>query len=132
MIEVTGYPTEKPLEMLRRIISASSDPGDVVLDCFAGSGTTLVAAEELGRRWIGVDSGVEAIATTVKRLAKGSEPMGDFVRGKKAKVATLFDHPSALRTSFDLYLADGTVCIKADTLEEWAELFPTDSASVPR
>jgi adenine-specific DNA-methyltransferase len=132
MIEVTGYPTEKPLAMLRRIVSASSDRGDLVLDCFAGSGTTLVAAEELGRRWIGVDSGVEAIATTVKRLAQGSEPMGDFVQGKKAKVATLFDHPSALQTSFDLYLADGPTCIPADLLEQWAQLFPSDSACILR
>lgn len=130
MIEVTGYPTEKPLNLLRRIVSASSDPGDLVLDCFAGSGTTLVAAEELGRRWIGVDAGIEAIATTVKRLANGSEPMGDFVRGKKAREASLFDHPSSLRTSFDLYLAEGPAEITLNMLEGWAKLFPTNSASV--
>ena len=130
MIEVTGYPTEKPLEMLRRIVAASSDPGDLVLDCFAGSGTTLVAAEELGRPWIGIDSGTEAIATTMRRLANGSEAMGDFVRGKKAKEATLFDHPSALRTSFDFYTAEGTTEIAADTLEEWMRLFPTGTATI--
>lgn len=127
MIEVTGYPTEKPLDLLRRIVSASSDPGDLVLDCFAGSGTTLVAAEELGRRWIGVDSGAEAIATTVKRLANGSEPMGDFVRGKKAREATLFDHPSALRTNFDLYLAEGSAPLLPNTVEGWTKLFPKNS-----
>lgn len=130
MIEVTGYPTEKPLEMLRRIVSASSHPGDLVLDCFCGSGTTLVAAEELGRRWIGIDSGVEAIATTLKRLAYGSAPMGDFVRGKKAKEVSLFDHPSALRTSFDLYLSDGPIRITAEMAESWAKLFSADSASL--
>jgi adenine-specific DNA-methyltransferase len=132
MIEVTGYPTEKPLELLRRIVSASSNPGDLVLDCFGGSGTTLVAAEEMGRRWIGVDSGLEAIATTVKRLANGSEPMGDFVRGKKVKEATLFDHPSTLRTSFDLYQAEGPSRITADMLESWSRLFPIDTASILR
>jgi adenine-specific DNA-methyltransferase len=132
MIEVTGYPTEKPLEMLRRIVSASSDPGDLVLDCFVGSGTTLVAAEELGRRWIGVDAGAEAIATTVKRLANGSEPMGDFVRGKKARQASLFDHPSALRSSFDLYLAGGPTQVPMTLLEDWAKLFSAGSAAILR
>jgi adenine-specific DNA-methyltransferase len=65
---ITGYPTEKSLELLRRIISTSSNPNDIVLDCFAGSGTTLSAANELGRNWIGIDCGKLAIDTTVKRL----------------------------------------------------------------
>jgi adenine-specific DNA-methyltransferase len=82
-IEVTGYPTEKPVDLLRRIVAASSGLGDLVLDCFMGSGTTLAAAEELERQWVGVDASMEALATTVKRLAHGSEPMGDFVNGKK-------------------------------------------------
>ncbi len=89
---ITGYPTEKNLDMLRRIINTSSRPGDLVLDCFAGSGTTLVAAEELGRQWIGVDIGEEAIATIIERFKHGSKPMGDYVK-KKAKqqmVLTLF------------------------------------------
>lgn len=130
MIEVTGYPTEKPLDMLRRIISASSDPGDLVLDCFAGSGTTLVAAEELGRRWIGIDSSIESTATTIKRLANGTEPMGDFVRGKKEKEATLFDHPSMLRTNFDLYLSEGPAKVTTSMIEGWAKLFPRGLAFV--
>ena len=50
-----GYPTQKPDELLQRVILAMSDPGDIVLDAFAGSGTTLVAAQYLGRRWIGCD-----------------------------------------------------------------------------
>jgi adenine-specific DNA-methyltransferase len=62
------YPTEKNLEMLKVIIQASSNPDDVVLDCFAGSGTTLVAAESLGRRWIGIDNSEIAIETIQKRL----------------------------------------------------------------
>ncbi len=130
MIEVTGYPTEKPIDLLRRIVLASSNPGDLVLDCFAGSGTTLVAAEELGRRWIGIDSGLEAISTTVKRLAIGSEPMGDFVSGKKPKerTASLFDHPSALRTNFDLYAVEDSPNISRETLEDWAKHFPKSAA----
>ena len=53
--ERLGYPTQKPLALLERIISASSNPGDVVLDPFAGCGTAVVAAHKLGRRWIGID-----------------------------------------------------------------------------
>lgn len=62
------YPTEKNLEMLRTIIEASSNPDDLVLDCFVGSGTTLVAAEETGRRWIGIDNSKVAIEVCLKRL----------------------------------------------------------------
>ena len=82
-IKITGYPTEKPAELLRRIIEASSNPGDLVLDCFSGSGTTLSTASELKRDWIGVDSSSEAIKTTLRRFMKGLEPMGDFVNGRK-------------------------------------------------
>ncbi len=78
-IEITGYPTEKNQELLRRIVKASSMPGDLVLDCFSGSGTTLVAAEVTERRWIGIDNGIEAISTTLQRFVEGSRPMGDFV-----------------------------------------------------
>lgn len=62
------YPTENPEELLHRVISASSNPGDLILDCFAGSGTTLAVTEKLGRRWIGVDCGKFAIYTMQKRL----------------------------------------------------------------
>jgi hypothetical protein len=54
-IERLGYPTQKPLALLERIISASSNPGDLVLDPFAGCGTTVAAAQKLGRGWIGID-----------------------------------------------------------------------------
>jgi len=66
--ERIGYPTQKPEALLNRIIRASSNPGDLVLDCFAGSGTTLAVAEKLDRRWIGVDCGKLAIYTMQKRL----------------------------------------------------------------
>lgn len=78
-IQITGYPTEKNPSMLELIIAASSDPGDLVLDCFAGSGTTLDAAGRLGRRWIGVDNSREAIRATLSRFTRGLAPMGDFV-----------------------------------------------------
>jgi len=78
-IHVTGYPTEKNPELLSRIIEASSKPGDLVLDCYAGSGTTLAVAASLDRRWIGVDRSQEAIKTIIHRLEYGTERMGDFV-----------------------------------------------------
>ncbi len=64
----TGYPTQKPQELLRRVIGLTSKPGDIVLDCFIGSGTTAVVAQELGRRWIAADINKGAIQTTSKRL----------------------------------------------------------------
>lgn len=66
--EKTGYPTQKPEGILRRIISASSREGDVVLDFFAGSGTTGAVAHKLGRRFILVDQNPESIATIQQRL----------------------------------------------------------------
>lgn len=66
--ERVGYPTQKPLALLERIIAASSREGDLVLDCVCGSGTTAVAAEKLGRRWIAADLGRFAVHMTRKRL----------------------------------------------------------------
>lgn len=66
--EKTGFPTQKPEALLGRIIKASSNEGDLVLDCFVGSGTTAVVAEKLGRRWIASDISRFAIHTTRKRL----------------------------------------------------------------
>ncbi|MDR2406444.1 MAG: site-specific DNA-methyltransferase [Deltaproteobacteria bacterium] len=66
--ENLGYPTQKPKELLRRIITMSSDQGDIVCDFFAGSGTTLEMAERLGRKWIGIDIGKYAINTIRKRM----------------------------------------------------------------
>ncbi len=83
-ILITGYPTEKNPALLARIVNASSQPGDLVLDCFSGSGTTLAVADGLGRRWIGIDNGEEAVRTTLKRFENGLEPMGDFVSEREA------------------------------------------------
>lgn len=66
--ERVGYPTQKPLVLLDRIIKSSTQEGDLVLDCVCGSGTTAAAAEGLGRRWIACDLGRFAIHTTRKRL----------------------------------------------------------------
>ena len=66
--ERVGYPTQKPMELLMRIIKASSNQHDIVLDPFAGSGTTLDAAHTLGRHWIGIDVGDAAIETIQERM----------------------------------------------------------------
>jgi site-specific DNA-methyltransferase (adenine-specific) len=74
--ERTGYPTQKPEALLERLLSACTDPGDLVLDPYMGSGTTLAVALRLGRRAIGLDSGAEALAVTRERLlAQGVEPV---------------------------------------------------------
>ncbi|HET7561086.1 MAG TPA: site-specific DNA-methyltransferase [Rhodanobacteraceae bacterium] len=67
--EKTGYPTQKPLGILRRIVQASSNPGDTVLDFFAGSGTTGAAALESGRRFVLIDNNPEALAVMARRFA---------------------------------------------------------------
>jgi DNA modification methylase len=66
--ERCGYPTQKPLSLLQRIIKLSSDEGDLVLDCFSGSGTTCLAAKTLNRNWIGIDSSPIAVSLSRKRL----------------------------------------------------------------
>jgi site-specific DNA-methyltransferase (adenine-specific) len=71
--EKTGYPTQKPLGILRRIVQASTRPGALVLDFFAGSGTTGAAALEFGRRFILVDSSPEALAVMARRFASVEE-----------------------------------------------------------
>ncbi|MBI5651764.1 MAG: site-specific DNA-methyltransferase [Chloroflexi bacterium] len=65
-----SYPTEKNLELIKFILQASSNAGELVLDCFCGSGTTLVAAQALGRSWIGIDESPHAIETIRKRLSQ--------------------------------------------------------------
>jgi adenine-specific DNA-methyltransferase len=110
-IKITGYPTEKNPDLLRRIIEASSQKGDIVMDCFAGSGTTLGVAQQLGRSWIGVDNSSEAIDHILKRFLKGLEGMGDYVSEKNRSrngtdQMTLFEpkmeYGKALKIDFEL------------------------------
>lgn len=96
-IKITGYPTEKNPLLIERIINASSNEGDYILDCFSGSGTTLDIANQLKRKWVGIDNSFEAIQNTFKRFFCGLEPMGNFTSKKSnanKKVATLFELPS--------------------------------------
>ncbi len=96
--EAVGYPTQKPEALLKRIIIASSDPGEIVFDCFMGSGTTQAVALRLGRRFIGADINLGAVQTTCKRLNElleisGSNPQTDMFDEKD-------DYP---RIGFEMY-----------------------------
>ena len=72
--ERTGYPTQKPLKLLERIVLASSDEGDVVLDPFCGCATTCVVSHDLNRRWVGIDISPKAAELVVQRIG------GDMLR----------------------------------------------------
>ncbi|MEX2728348.1 MAG: site-specific DNA-methyltransferase [Candidatus Sigynarchaeum springense] len=88
--EKTGYPTQKPEQILERIIAASTNPGNLVADFFCGSGTTLAVAERLGRRWIGCDVGRLAVHTAFKRLLgiEGCKPFDLLEIGGDAEAAS--------------------------------------------
>jgi site-specific DNA-methyltransferase (adenine-specific)/adenine-specific DNA-methyltransferase len=87
----TGYPTEKHEKLLSRIIEMASISGDLILDAFAGSGTTLAVAEKLGRRWIGIDCGKLAIYTIQKRMLNLKTEIGNRGRPLKPKPFTLYN-----------------------------------------
>lgn len=74
--ERLGYPTQKPEALLERIINASSNPGDLVLDAFAGCGTSTAVAQKLGRQWVGIDIALPAIDVMVKRLESSTTEQG--------------------------------------------------------
>ena len=79
------YPTQKPEAVIARVVEAASNPGDIVLDAFAGSGTTAAVSEKLGRRWIAIDCGKLAIYTVQKRMLSLKSAIGN--RGKPLPVS---------------------------------------------
>jgi len=86
--ERLDYPTQKPESLLERIINASSNPGDLIMDVFAGSGTTAAVAEKLGRRWIVCDFGKHAIYTMQRRMLRIGESKA---LGKEVKKNQKYD-----------------------------------------
>ncbi len=100
-IKITGYPTEKNPDLLRRIIETSSNPGDLVLDCFVGSGTTLAVADEMQRRWVGMDNSLESLSTILERFERGLFPMGDYVQKHQENTEGIPQQP-ALFDAFDV------------------------------
>ena len=115
----TGYPTENSEDLLERIIASGSRPDDIVLDCFAGSGTTAAVAEKLGRRWIMCDFGKHAIYTMQKRIINiaeskklGSNTKNNEKYGKSAKPFCIvsagaydFSRIMNLRRNKDVYIS---------------------------
>lgn len=98
--ENLDYPTQKPEELIKRIIKSSTDPGDLVFDCFMGSGTTQAVAMKLGRRFIGADINLGAIETTIERL----NGVRDELEHERPRVALDGnDKPGTFYTGFRLY-----------------------------
>ena len=117
--ERTGYPTQKPLALLERIINASSDAGDMVLDPFCGCATACIAAERLGRQWIGVDISEKAYELVIARMRKevslGDEELpalfGSVAHRTDTPKRTDRDAPRRSRNIKDLlYAAQGGQC----------------------
>jgi site-specific DNA-methyltransferase (adenine-specific)/adenine-specific DNA-methyltransferase len=111
--ERLGYPTQKPEELLKRIIMSSTNIGDIVMDFFCGSGTTLAVAEKLGRRWIGCDVGKLALYTVQKRLLDINEsrdlnnPKKEYAKPAKSFsviTAGLYDLGKIFELAKDIYI----------------------------
>lgn len=97
------YPTEKPQSLLERIIMASSEANDIILDCFMGSGTTQVVAQQLGRRFIGADINLGAVQITTKRLLNTAEELP--LQDKQIDLFSTTDQskPDMFYTGFEVY-----------------------------
>jgi site-specific DNA-methyltransferase (adenine-specific)/adenine-specific DNA-methyltransferase len=100
--EATNYPTQKPEQLLGRIIKASSNPNDIVLDAFAGSGTTLAVAEKLGRRWIGIDCGKLAIYTIQKRMLNLTTQVGSAKKDERKPYERVNDFDEHAKNSHSI------------------------------
>ncbi len=98
--ERLDYPTQKPEALLDRIIKASSNPNDIVFDCFMGSGTTQAVAMKLGRRFIGADINLGAIQITTKRLISTAE---DLKPKEKRKLSGIEEDETTKYTGFEVY-----------------------------
>jgi len=131
-IHITGYPTEKNPVIIQRIIEASSAENDIVLDCFAGSGTTLDVSSRLKRRWIGIDNSIEAIKAILMRFKTGLKPMSNFLQSGSANknmTPLMFDlAPDTKQESehhsihdFDIYATTPHNEDLASILNEWKE-----------
>lgn len=101
--ERLGYPTEKPLALLERIIAASSNEGDVVLDPFCGCGTAVHAAQKLGRQWIGIDVTHLAIGLIEKRMGEAFPGLAFEVKGRPQSLAAAQDLAKRDKHQFELW-----------------------------
>ncbi len=101
--ERLGYPTQKPLALLERIIAASSNEGDVVLDPFCGCGTAVHAAEKLGRQWIGIDVTHLAIGLIEKRMTEAFPDIAFEVKGRPQSLSAAMDLAARDKHQFELW-----------------------------
>ncbi|MCK4377550.1 MAG: site-specific DNA-methyltransferase [Actinomycetia bacterium] len=107
--EAIGYPTQKPESLLARIIEMSSNERDIVLDAFAGSGTTLAVAEKLGRRWIGIDCGKLAIYTIQKRMLNLTTQIGSVQKDNRRDYERVSDFAEHSKNSKGLFFVSEKV-----------------------
>ena len=126
----TGYPTQKPEALLERIIIASSNPGDIVFDCFMGSGTTQNVAMKLNRKFIGSDINLGSIETTVKRLINNSECKGidiyhmdnsKYLKESAISKIDINEHVIKINDFYPTYLLQNFKLRKED-IKDWREL----------
>ena len=114
--ERVGYPTQKPLALLERIIKASSNPGDLVLDPFCGCATTLVSADRLNRQWVGIDLSPLAIKLVNERITEDRGLFGGATSLDTPPVCTdMGDLPNYRTHRHRLYGEQESVCIGCKT-----------------
>ena len=101
--EKVNYPTQKPEGLLERIIRASSNPNDLIFDCFMGSGTTQVAAMKLGRRFIGADINLGAVDVTTKRLLKEAPKIQENTAQQEIDIEEEAEGTQTFYTGFEVY-----------------------------
>lgn len=129
-VERIEYPTQKPEQLVERIIRTSSDEGDIVLDCFAGSGTTPAVAEKLCRRWIAMDCGKLAVYTMQKRLFSLSTAIGSSKKDDRTEPERIEDWSDHLKNAPGLLLITekarkGECEVTLGLLEDLADLIHT-------
>lgn len=127
--ERVGYPTQKPEELVERILKVASKPGDLVFDCFMGSGTTQAVAMKMGRRFIGADINLGAIETTIKRLNAIQE------NGVEQDLFEGTDKPEEMFTGFEVYNVNNYDIFRnpveaKELIKEAMELQPLPTSSV--
>jgi len=125
--ERENYPTQKPEALLERVVKCSSSEGDIVLDCFAGSGTTAVVAEKLNRRWIAVDSGRLAIYTVQKRMVNLTAGIRSGRKDERNEAERVADLDGHLNTAPGILFVTekarkGECSITVDLLRDLAEV----------
>jgi DNA modification methylase len=128
--ELLGYPTQKPEALLNRIISASSNEGDTVLDAFCGCGTSIVVAQRLKRRWLGIDITFQSISLILKRLTR----MFSEELGGSEKHFNVMDAIELHGVPRDMEAVDALIHKKDDRVrkefEKWAVLTYSDNRAV--